>query len=83
MAVGISHQFLCKGDRADRVQAPIDDASIDSGVATFYRASGSPMTNIYDRENITEPAIEAIAGAVPNLVCSIEAPKCAGRPARE
>jgi hypothetical protein len=72
MAVGISHQFPCKADRADRVQAPIDALSIGARVATFdpatfYLASCSAIMNIYDSEIVTEPAIEAIAGAFPDF----------------
>jgi hypothetical protein len=64
MAVGISQQSPCKDERADRFWAAvIEDESLGANIATFYAASGSPITTIYDREEITEAAIEEIASA--------------------
>jgi hypothetical protein len=64
MAVGISQQFVCKEGRGG---ALIDEDSIDSGMATLHPAGGGPITIVYGRENITEPAIKAIAGANPEF----------------
>jgi hypothetical protein len=76
MAAGISQQFLCKEDRADRVRAPIDDDSIGAGFAIGKAASGdtvrsaptdSPITIIYARENFTDDVVEEIANAIPGF----------------
>jgi hypothetical protein len=64
MAVGISQQIVCKEDRGG---ALIEEDSIDSGMATLHPAGGGPITIVYGRENITEPAIKAIAGANPEF----------------
>src|SRR5450432_37230 len=81
MAVGIHHripceQFPCKDDRACRVHAPIGRMSFrtESPLAD-NPASGTPITIIYDREKFLRDAIEKIAGAIPALACSIEAPR--------
>jgi hypothetical protein len=81
MAVGIHHrspceQFPCKEDRARRVHAPIGGTSVrtESPLADSPPSS-TPITIIYAREKFPRDAIEEIAGAIPALACSIEAPK--------
>jgi hypothetical protein len=64
IAVGISQQFLCKHDRADRVHALIDDESIGAAVFTGDSATCSPISIVYPGENITDPATFEIAGAI-------------------
>jgi hypothetical protein len=80
-AVCISQPFLCKDDRVGCAHV-LGDASIGTGIAARDlggdgTASGSPTGIVYDhevyahevyaRENILDHAIEAIAGAIPDL----------------
>jgi hypothetical protein len=76
MAAGISQQFLCKEDRAERVHASIGDESIADGIAigetaisdtTASARTGSPITIIYVRENFTDDAVEGTACATPTF----------------
>jgi hypothetical protein len=76
MAAGISQQFLCKEDWAERVHAPIGDESIADGIAigktatsdtTDSARTGSPITIIYACENFTDNAVEEAAGAIPSF----------------
>jgi hypothetical protein len=69
MAAGISQQFLCKEDRAERIHAPIDDESIVDRIAVVKTAinddssrTGSPITIIYAGEKFTDEAVEETAG---------------------
>jgi hypothetical protein len=75
MAVGIHHRIPCKDDRACRAHAAIDGTSVrtESPLAD-NPTSGTPITIIYAREKFPRDAIEKIAGAIPALACSIEAP---------
>jgi hypothetical protein len=81
MAVGIDHripceQFPCKDDRACRAYASISTTSTraECALADSF-SSGTPITIIYVREKFPRDAIEKIAGAIPALACSIEAPR--------
>lgn len=70
--VGISREFLCGDDGADRIHALTDEESIDAGVFTNDTATGSfatdsPITIVYAREGILDPAILQIAGAIPGF----------------
>jgi hypothetical protein len=76
VAAGISQQFLCKEDRAERIHAPIGDESIAGGIAIGKTAindtadssrTGSPITIIYAHESFTGDAGEETAGATPTL----------------
>jgi hypothetical protein len=76
MAAGISQQFPCKEDRAERIHAPIGDESIADRIAIGKTAindtadssrTGSPITIIYARENFTDDAVEETAGVTPTF----------------
>jgi hypothetical protein len=80
MAVGIHHripceQIPCRDDRACRVHAPISSTRVrtECALADSF-SSGTPITIVYAREKFPRDAIEKIAGAIPALACSIEAP---------
>jgi hypothetical protein len=76
MAAGISQQFLCKEDRAERVRALFGDDSIGESFAIGQTAisdtadsarTGSPITIIYARESFTDDAVDETAGATPSF----------------
>jgi hypothetical protein len=76
VAAGITQQFLCEEDRADRVHALIDDESIGVYISigktairdtTDSARTDSPITFIYARESFTDAAVDETAGATPSF----------------
>jgi hypothetical protein len=57
IAVGISQEFLPRDD----------DAATDGAAVTDSVATGRPISIVYAGENILNPAIFEIAGAIPGF----------------
>ena len=76
--VGISGEFLCGDDEADRIHVLTNEESIGAGIFTNDTATGgfaapgsfatdSPITIVYASEGFLDLAILRIAGAIPDL----------------
>jgi hypothetical protein len=72
IALGVSNEFLRRDEGADCIHALIDEDSIRAGIiaddaATGGVATGSPISIVYAGEEILDPAILEIAGAIPGF----------------